>query len=121
MVENREFRPEGWQEIKEGVLEEVSKRVKGDKDVLKVAGDIYELAGSAMLRLIRQRCCVSALCSDGRVGILTPPVSHLTMPGRPGVPALLTIPLSYKKLDRWSGRGMVGFIPDDTQPELRKK
>lgn len=109
----KEFRPDGWDAIKGEVMEEVKKRASNDPDALEVAESLYEMAGTAMLRLIRQKCGTPAVCAEGQIALLTPPRSQLTVPGRPAVPAALRIPMTYKRPEKWSGKGMACFIPDD--------
>lgn len=109
----KEFRPEGWPAVKAEVMAEVKKRANNDPDAIEVAESIYEMAGSAMLRLIRQRCGTPAVCAEGKIALLTPPTSQLTVPGRPAAPTALRIPMTYKKPEKWSGKGMACFIPDD--------
>ncbi len=108
-----EFRPDGWEALKEEVMVEVRKRAGNDKDAEAVAESIFEMAGSAMLKLVRTKCGVPAICAMGQIALLTPPSARLSLPGRPGAKAALTIPLTYKKEQKWNGTGVACFIPDD--------
>ena len=113
MANSKEFRPDGWDELKAELMAEIKKRAGNDKDAEAVAENIFEMGGSAMLRCTRQKCGAPALCAKGLVAVLTPAASQLTVPGRQGVSPTIRVPITYKKAEGWTGRGVVAFIPDD--------
>lgn len=115
----RGFRPDEWDAIKKEIMAEVKKRAGNDKDAVAVAENIFEMGGSAMLRCIRQRCGAPAICAKGLIAVLTPVQSQLIVPGRQGVPATIRAPITYKKAEGWSGKGVLAFIPDDERLLIR--
>ena len=113
MANSKEFRPDGWDELKAELMAEIKKRAGDDKDAEAVAEDIFEMGGSAMLRCTRLKCGAPAICAKGLVAVLTPAASQLTVPGRQAVSPTIRVPITYKKAEGWTGRGVVAFIPDD--------
>lgn len=114
-----DFRPDGWDKVKEGVLAEVKKHSGEDKEALEAAENLFEMGGAAMLGLIRNKLGAKAVCAKGHVALITPLTSQLTVPGRPGQVAALKVPITYRKAEEWSGQGMVVFIPDDEKLVMR--
>ena len=121
MGNGRGFRPDEWEALKKEVVAEVMKRAGNDPEAKAVAVSIFEMGGSAMLRCIRQKCGTPAICAKGTVALLTPAQHQLTVPGHQGMPATIRVPITYKKAEGWSGRGVVAFIPDDEGLIIKSK
>ncbi len=116
----KEFRPEGWPELKEEIMAEVRKRAGNDKDAEAVAESIFEMGGSGMLKLLRTRCGHPAVCAMGQVAILTgkPAPQGLVLPGREPPALAINTHLTYKEEKKWNGRGTIFFLPDDDKVSL---